>query len=137
MHYSMSLKDIPMKSEFSRSQHCSAVSMYFRSPPSSFCCCLMVSLSVFLFSWNSPSFRMSSELFSASFFSASASFDSRSLWEERRVSSSEEAAAREVDAPTQDKSSSIWSSDHVLSETNSANNLGRLIVSSSNPHSPA
>jgi hypothetical protein len=44
---------------------------------------------------------MSSEFFSASFFSASASFVSRVFWEARRVSSSEEAAARDEDAHTQ------------------------------------
>jgi hypothetical protein len=44
---------------------------------------------------------MSSELFSASFFSASASFASRVFREARRVSSSEEAAARDEDAPIQ------------------------------------
>jgi hypothetical protein len=59
----------------------------------------MVSLSVLLLSWNSPSLRISSDFFSASDFSASASLASRVFWEVRRVSSSEEAAARDEDAP--------------------------------------
>lgn len=40
---------------------------------------------------------------SSRFFSASFSFDSKSWWAERRFSSSEDAVAREEDAPVQFK----------------------------------
>jgi hypothetical protein len=111
-----SFEDVPMTSELSRSQQLSAVSIYLRRPPISFCCFWMMSLSVCLFSSNSPVFRTSSEFFSEIFCSATASFASRFLCAARRVSNSEEAAAREEEAPVHSfikhQSWKVWDITH-------------------------
>jgi hypothetical protein len=103
---------------------------------SSFCCLWIVSLSAFLFISNSPVLWMSSELLSASFFSASASFVSGSFRAERRVSSSEDAAAREEEAPVQDTSRLVRNSDREFSTIKAEPDLEHLPVVSSDPCSP-
>jgi hypothetical protein len=77
---------LPKTSASRMSQAFSAISIYFRSPLTSFCSFCIVSLLTFRFIANSHSLLMSSEFFSASCFSAryrfcfaSMSFVSRSL----------------------------------------------------------